>query len=1095
VPGRRRALIVANDEYENDGLRHLTSPGADAEALGRVLGDARIGDFDVRVIRNEPAHVIGAHIEDLFSDARPDDVLLVHFSCHGLKSESGELFFAAANTRPNRLGSTAVSAGFVQRCMHASRSRSIVLLLDCCYGGAFSQGVAVRAAGDVNVLDSFPAGRLGGGRGRAVITASSSMEYAFEGDRLADDKDRLPSVFTSTLVEGLASGDADRDEDGWVSLNELYEYVFDRVRERNPNQTPSRDVEMSGELYLARSGRRRIPPQPIPADLRAAMTDANMFSRLGAVTELRSRLASDNLPVAVGAYEALREIAGTDIRYVAEAAAAAMRTAEIQPSSRSLSFGPVAAGDDAGRLVVSLAGPPLARGSVHASDQWIAVADTPDGFAVSVDTSRAGSRRGSVTVKSPTGELTIPIDLTVEPAAVPLAEPAVAPAAAPASRPLAEEPEPAAAPAAESTADVLTGPASEPLAEPDAAPSTAPAPVRSAEPVAGRRVQPGAAPPAGVPSVAVVGSASAPAAYPVVESASVPLVEPSAALAPEHADPHAQPVAVGQEQAGPAPVARVAEPADARVATVPTQPAAPAAEGVGEPVRRTPWWAVGVLGVLSILLIVVNWPGGHESRQAWEQSDFGWYAYRSPADPFIVAAFVMFLAVVAVAVSGRRSLIALGVAGGGGLSLALIGVDVLTGGIAGDELVAWVVTTLLAVGAVVVVLVATRLHVRVATPVSRVGVALIGLGWALMVAAASVTYDGVAFLTVSRGAGVLDTTGLVVVALLAVGVGDPMARRLLAAAAVAALVIAGLGYVPGWITDLPVGFLLGVSGSAAALAGLAVALAGRRPRVPVVDDRPVRAVWFTAVVLGGCALALLFLNGWALGHSHYLWYDSSQGSPQLSRRPYDGTLYAALTALVASILTVVGGRLTSYALGVVAGVGALFVAAGMVIFGGGFATSTVVAWAGSLAAAAVMLGGAAAIAGRLRVRRPAVPPAVLVGLGFLVLVAAQFTDNDSSSSAAYYGTALIVLLALAPTGLATLAVMAAGGGHHRVAVGAAMTYALLMALAAVYPIVADTADRYFAVMLVGHLVLVLAVAVDLLMRRRRATADGVSPST
>ena len=99
-------------------------------------------------------------------------------------------------------------------------------------------------------------------------------------------------MFTSALVEGLATGEADRDEDGWISLNELYEYVFEKVREQNPHQTPSRDVEMQGELYLARSRRRRIRPLPIPADLQAAMTDPNMFTRLGAVTELRSRLAS-----------------------------------------------------------------------------------------------------------------------------------------------------------------------------------------------------------------------------------------------------------------------------------------------------------------------------------------------------------------------------------------------------------------------------------------------------------------------------------------------------------------------------------------------------------------------------------------------------------------------------------------------------------------------------------------------------------------------------------------------------------------------------------------------------------------------------------
>ena len=44
MAGRRRALIVANDEYEHEGLKHLLAPGADADALAGVLGDAAIGD-------------------------------------------------------------------------------------------------------------------------------------------------------------------------------------------------------------------------------------------------------------------------------------------------------------------------------------------------------------------------------------------------------------------------------------------------------------------------------------------------------------------------------------------------------------------------------------------------------------------------------------------------------------------------------------------------------------------------------------------------------------------------------------------------------------------------------------------------------------------------------------------------------------------------------------------------------------------------------------------------------------------------------------------------------------------------------------------
>ena len=412
MSGQRKALIIANDEYEQEALRDLLAPGADAEALGLVLGDAQIGAFAVQVVRNEPSSVIEEQIEDLFSESRPDDVLLLHFSGHGLKSEAGELFFAASNTRPNRLGSTAVAADFVQRCMRDARSRSVVLLLDCCYGGAFAQGVKVRSGGDVNVLDSFPQGKSGGGRGRAVITASNAMEYAFEGNRLADDQHRRPSVFTSALVEGLASGDADQDEDGLVSLNELYDYVFNKVREQNPHQTPSRQFELEGELYLARSRRRRIHPAPIPPDLQAAITDQNMYTRRGAVHELQSRLTSEDLPVAAGAYEALAELARTDIRYVAELASAALAQAVVRPDETELYFGEQPQGSKSRHRLVRLLGPPIARACApHVSHDWIHVNETTEGLDVWVDTTGSGALRGSVNLKGPTGEAVIVVDV------------------------------------------------------------------------------------------------------------------------------------------------------------------------------------------------------------------------------------------------------------------------------------------------------------------------------------------------------------------------------------------------------------------------------------------------------------------------------------------------------------------------------------------------------------------------------------------------------------------------------------------------------------------------------------------------------------
>jgi hypothetical protein len=413
VSGERKALIVASDEYEHEGLRRLLAPAADAAALRKVLGDPGIGDFAVQVVHNKPAHLIQEQIEDFLSDCRPEDVLLLHFSCHGLKSESGELFFAARDTRPNRLGSTAVPADFVQRCLRASRSRSIVLLLDCCYGGAFSQGVTVRAAADVNVLDSFPGTKLGSGRGRAVITASSAMEYSFEGDQLADDHISRPSVFTQAVVDGLATGDADRDEDGWVSLDELYDYVFDKVREQNPHQTPSRHVEMQGELYVARSRRKRIRAAPLPPDLDAARKDHNMYTRRGAVNELRSRLLSDNLPVALGAWEALTELTN-DIKYVADEARSALQEAAVHPAETELHFGHLEQGSARPHQIVHLLGPSIARACrPDASHEWIHIEETAEGLDIAVDTVQAGRLKGRLNIKGPTGEAVVNIQADV----------------------------------------------------------------------------------------------------------------------------------------------------------------------------------------------------------------------------------------------------------------------------------------------------------------------------------------------------------------------------------------------------------------------------------------------------------------------------------------------------------------------------------------------------------------------------------------------------------------------------------------------------------------------------------------------------------
>jgi uncharacterized caspase-like protein len=93
-------------------------------------------------------------VEEFLTDRSPDDLLLLQFSCHGIKDQAGDLYFAMANTR-RLLGATAVAADFVNRRMTQSRSHRIVLFLDCCYAGTFDRGMRARATKVMDLEERF----------------------------------------------------------------------------------------------------------------------------------------------------------------------------------------------------------------------------------------------------------------------------------------------------------------------------------------------------------------------------------------------------------------------------------------------------------------------------------------------------------------------------------------------------------------------------------------------------------------------------------------------------------------------------------------------------------------------------------------------------------------------------------------------------------------------------------------------------------------------------------------------------------------------------------------------------------------------------
>ncbi|AFW94010.1 ligand binding domain-containing protein [Anabaena sp. 90] len=232
------ALLIGVSEYE-PGLNSLPAATKDVEAMRQVLENPDIGGFDeVKVLVNPPRQEMEVAIEILFDNCQKNDLLLLFFSGHGIKDEEGRLYFAARNTRKNDNGvlvkATTVPATSVHEVMSNSRSKHEVVILDCCFSGAFAEGMSARDDGFVDIRNQL------GGEGRAVLTSSTSTQYSFE-EEGADT-----SIYTRYIVEGLETGAADRDENGVISVDELHEYAKSKVQEATPAMNP--------EIYAIREG-------------------------------------------------------------------------------------------------------------------------------------------------------------------------------------------------------------------------------------------------------------------------------------------------------------------------------------------------------------------------------------------------------------------------------------------------------------------------------------------------------------------------------------------------------------------------------------------------------------------------------------------------------------------------------------------------------------------------------------------------------------------------------------------------------------------------------------------------------------------------
>ncbi len=304
------ALVIGNTEYSDPKLAQLSAPGKDAEAFAQLLKAPDLASFDdVSTLINQPSYEARAGIARFLRNRKPDDLLVLYFSGHGVRDEQGRLFLATKDTDSTILDATAIPSDFITRLMDNCRSKRQVLILDCCNSGAFAYGTKAATGAAMGTASAFE----GNGYGRVVLTATDSTQFAYEGDQVMGSG-TSDSLFTHFLIKGL-EGEADSNGDGVISVDELYDYASGRIRDLTPNQQPEKFAYHQQEQLILTTRIRPQTVKPLPLndpDLEVDLQSTRPYTREGAVRELGAILNGKNLGRALTAEERLKAMIDSD---------------------------------------------------------------------------------------------------------------------------------------------------------------------------------------------------------------------------------------------------------------------------------------------------------------------------------------------------------------------------------------------------------------------------------------------------------------------------------------------------------------------------------------------------------------------------------------------------------------------------------------------------------------------------------------------------------------------------------------------------------------------------------------------------------------
>jgi tetratricopeptide (TPR) repeat protein len=222
----RWAVLVGVSDYADPRLR-LQYAHRDVTELWSLLQSSACGRFSderATVLINEQATTaaVTRAIRSFLQQAQPDDLVLIYFSGHSAPDPARpkNLYFLTHDTNPDDMAGTALPMREISKSLDENLdARRVILLMDTCHSGAAgAKGPSERS--DAAALNRYLQELRHAKEGFAFFASSEAGEQSHEHEKWGGGH----GLFTHLVLEGLR-GKADSDQNGIVTLGELFDYV------------------------------------------------------------------------------------------------------------------------------------------------------------------------------------------------------------------------------------------------------------------------------------------------------------------------------------------------------------------------------------------------------------------------------------------------------------------------------------------------------------------------------------------------------------------------------------------------------------------------------------------------------------------------------------------------------------------------------------------------------------------------------------------------------------------------------------------------------------------------------------------------------